>query len=292
MSFSAGIVWDFAKGQNVGFSYTHSERAPSASEVFAYGPHIGTASYEIGALFELHQEEHEVHIETVEHDLELETSNNLELTYRKFSGDFTMIVNAFYNQVDNFYYQANTGLFAEFEDAHGEHDENEIHEDDLIGEEHEEHTEEGLPVYITQAQDATFYGLESQFIWQLNPEINVKLQNDFIVGELDNGDNLPRIPPARLGLMTNYQGEHISANIEVMHNFKQDRITEFETETDAYTLVNVSASYFFALGTQDMSANVKVTNLTDEVARVHTSYLKEETMLPGRGVALTLRGSF
>lgn len=289
-TLSASLVWDFTKGQNVAIAYTHSERAPSASEVFAYGPHIGTGSYEVGALFDIHEEDEEIHVETIEHDLDLETANNLELTYRRFSGDFAMILNVFYNQVNNYYYQSNTGLFAESEHAHDEHEE-EAHDESVEGHE-EEHEEAGLPVYLTQAADATFYGFESQFVWQLNPELEVKLQNDFIVGELDSGEYLPRIPPARLGLITNYQGENISANFEVMHNFEQTKVAELETETDAYTLINFSASYHFELASQDLSANVKVTNLTDEVARVHTSYLKDVTMLPGRGVSLTLRGMF
>ena len=54
--------------------------------------------------------------------IELETANNIDLTLRKFVGDFGFIANAFYNQVDDYYYQQNTGLFAE--DGHAHHDPN------------------------------------------------------------------------------------------------------------------------------------------------------------------------
>ena len=51
VSLSAGLVWDFTDGYNLGLSLSHSERAPSPSELLSFGPHIGTGSYEVGALF-------------------------------------------------------------------------------------------------------------------------------------------------------------------------------------------------------------------------------------------------
>lgn len=83
-SFSAGLVWDFTKGYNLGLSYTRSERAPASAELFSFGPHIGTGTYEIGAMFELHEEDDEAHFDLLEGDAELETSNNIELSLRKF----------------------------------------------------------------------------------------------------------------------------------------------------------------------------------------------------------------
>src|SRR5690606_41684631 len=56
-SVSAGAVWDFAEGYNLGLSVSRSQRAPSASELLSFGPHIGTAAYEVGALFVLDDDE-------------------------------------------------------------------------------------------------------------------------------------------------------------------------------------------------------------------------------------------
>ena len=74
--------------------------------------------------------------------------------------------------------------------------------------------------------------------------------------------------------------------------FKQDDIAAYETETDAYTMINLGASYYFNVGEQDLTAFFKANNITDEEARVHSSYLKSTTLLPGRGFTLGLRGSF
>lgn len=284
VSLSAGLVWDFTKGQNIGLSYTRSERAPTASEIFAYGPHIGTNTYEIGAIFGLHQEDNELHLEVEEHELELETANNIELSYRKFDNNIGLVVNVFYNQINDFYFQKNTGLFAEL--AHDEHE-----EIDEIGD-HDDHDEAALPIYITQAQDAEFYGVEGQFVWQYTPSLEFKLQGDTIKGKLKNGDDLPRIPPARIGFMTNYETQNTSTDLEIMHHFKQSDISEFETATEAYTLINIIGSYHFMMNQQDLTAYIKVNNLSDTEARVHSSYLKNQTLLPGRGITLGLRGQF
>ena len=53
ISLSAGVVYTINESYNVGVSLSRSERAPSASELLSFGPHIGTRTYEIGALFDL-----------------------------------------------------------------------------------------------------------------------------------------------------------------------------------------------------------------------------------------------
>ena len=291
ISISAGILWDFAEGQNLGLSISRSERAPSASEVFAFGPHIGTGSFEVGALYELHQEDDETHFEIESHDLELETSNNIDLSYRKFDGDVGVIFNVFYNRIENYYYQSNTGLYRE--DEHEEHDEHEEeHHDEHEDEHHDEYEEQGLPVFLTQTADAELYGFEAQVVWKFAPQYTLTMQSDYIRGKLLDSGNLPRIPPARLGATFDYTSDNWDAKFEVRHNFKQDTLAEMETETDAYTMLNVSANYHFNLGEQDLSAYFKGRNITDEEARVHSSYLKSTTLLPGRGVTVGIRGSF
>ena len=297
VSLSAGLVWDFAEGYNLGISYTYSQRAPSAAEVYANGPHIGTSTYEIGAAYELHQEDGEMHLELAEEELKLETANNLEISLRKFEGDFGFIANVFYNQVDNYYYAANTGLL--FEDIHVEgHDEHEDEHMDDHGDDHmDDHDDHGhgaegeLPVYLFGAADAEFYGYEAQFIWQATETLKVTAQTDAIWGELDNGQDLPRIPPARVGFNLNYQGSRLGADLDVMQYMDQENIAAYETETHGYTLVDLYVNYDLSLGKADLTTFLKVSNLLDEEARVHTSFLKNETLLPGRNITIGIRGS-
>ena len=89
-----------------------------------------------------------------------------------------------------------------------------------------------------------------------------------------------------------YQGNHFDADLSISRYFRQDRTAQFEQASAGYTLVDASVSYRFSLGSQDLVAYLKAQNLTDELALVHTSFLRDITPLPGRSFAIGLRGSF
>jgi len=282
ISLSAGLVWDFTDGYNLGLSLSHSERAPSAAELLSFGPHIGTGSYEVGALFSLHDDHgEEPHFGLTDHDIVMETSNNIDISLRKFKGDIGFIFNAFYNQIDDYYYEQATGLSAG--DGH-----------DHSGHDHGDHGEEAhtLPLYIFTAQDVSLYGFEAQVAWQVTDEFTWRVQGDVIRARLDAGGELPRTPPARIATEFSYQGEVISADLFVSHNFEQTHTAALETSTDSYVMVDANVNYHFSLGQHNLSVYLKGINLTDEYAQVHTSFLKDLTPLAGRSVALGLRGTF
>ncbi|NQY38103.1 MAG: TonB-dependent receptor [Alteromonadaceae bacterium] len=287
ISVSAGLVWDYQVGYNLGFSFSYSQRAPSAAELFSNGPHIGTNSYEFGALYTIHQEGEEVHFDLSDQDVELETSTNIDITWRKFEGDFGFVLGAFYNHIDDYLYQVNTGLFAD--DGHGHEEEHELEgvHDDL-----DEHEEEGLPVYNYQQHDVEMYGVEAEVIYQWNSAIKISLFSDYIKAKLDGGDNLPRIPPMRVGGQFDYQGNNYAAQLSVTRYFEQDDIAEHETETDGYTMLDANFNYYLDGIGDDLVLFVKANNLTDEEARVHTSFLKNIAPLPARGFEIGMRGSF
>ena len=281
VSVSAGVVWDFAPGYNVGISLSRSERAPSASELLSFGPHIGTRSYEIGALFALHEDEG--HIGLSEDVIDLETANNIDLTLRKTQGDVGFVLNAFYNQVDNYYYQRESGLFAESGHSHGE----EEHSHDA---EHE-HSDE-LPVYIFRTDDVILHGFEAQVAWQINNEYKAAFFSDYVRARLKDGGDLPRTPPLRFGTQFSYEDERLSAHLDITRYQKQDRVAQGETATDGYTLVDANISYDMSLFNQEMAVYLKGSNLTDTEARVHTSFLKDIAPRPGRSFAIGVRGYF
>lgn len=278
-SVSAGAVWDFTPGYNIGLSVSRAQRAPSSAELYSFGPHIGTSSYEVGALYELHTEsDGHFHVEVSPADVELETSNNLDISLRKFTGDFGFTLNAFYNQMDDYYYLADTGL--EQESGHA-------HDHDHGGEE-----PEGLPVYHYTAQDATFYGLEGQFSWQLSAPWQLVLTSDYTRAELDGGEPLPRIPPLRVGLELNYERDNWTASLGGQRYFEQDRVAALETSTSGYTLIDAELGYDWELSRQTVTFYVQGRNLTDEEARPHTSFIKDKAPLPARSFAVGLRSQF
>ena len=288
VSLSLGAVWDFAPGYNLGVSLSRAQRAPSASELLSFGPHIGTRTYEIGALFELHEDDDEAHFELAETDFELETSNNIDLTLRKHEGDFGFILNAFHNQIDDYYYQYFTGKFAEVGHDHGEDD----HVDEGDHADEEEAHEDELPVYIYTHADARLYGFEAQGIWKLSEQWRTTVFSDYVNAELKNGGYLPRTPPLRFGADLDFTGEQLSASLNWTHYAKQDNTAERETPTEGYDMFDATVTYRFPVGADELAFFLKVENLTNTEARVHTSFVKDVAPRPGRNFSFGVRGNF
>jgi len=277
-SASAGLVWDFTPGYNIGFSYTHSERTPAASELLAFGPHIGSGLYEVGALLRLVEaDDGAFGFDLARQNLELETSNNIDVSLRKFEGNLGFILNAFYNRIDNYYYLSETGLSIESEHSHA-------HE-----EEHEHEHASELPIFIYQARDAELFGFEGEFVWKINAPFKVSLTTDYTRARLQSGASLPRIPPMRAGVRGEYELGKWRAEINAQHYFAQDHLAPLETKTNSYTLLNTQISY--ALN-DDLKIYLKGNNLTDEYARVHASFLKNKAPLPARNFALGISSRF
>ncbi|WP_296051102.1 TonB-dependent receptor [uncultured Alteromonas sp.] len=275
-SLSAGLNWEYTPGYSVALTLSRNERAPSQQELFSAGQHLATQTFEVGLVYDM-DEEGEVS-ETLR-SVKEEVSNNIDLTFRKFSGDSGYTLSFFYNQADDYIYQSATDLTAL---AHGHEEEEE--------EGHEEHAEEGTPVYYFNQDDATIYGVEAEGFVDLNVNWRVSVFGDYIRAKIDS-DNLPRIPPLRLGSTLSYEGEALSSELSVVWYDDQTNTTAYETSTDGYTLVNASVDYRLS-DQQDWTVYVRANNLFDEEARVHTSFLKDQAPLPGRNLTLGTRFSF
>jgi len=283
MSFSAGVVWDFQPGFNVALSLSHSERAPSAAELFSFGPHVGTGSYEVGALFNLHRDDDGVDFEFAEGSPKQEESNNIDLTFRKHEGDLGIILNAFYNQVENYYYESVTGLYAESSHDHG-HEEGA--EDDDI------HSDE-LPVFLFSSADAVLHGFEGQAIWQVSPVLKTTVFSDYVNAELDDsGEYLPRIPPFRYGARLDYQKNNWSAYFSWTRFDDQEKTAPLEDATKGYEWMDASVTWRIPSKFSDLAVFLKVENIADAEARVHTSFLKEIAPRPAINYRFGLRAAF
>ena len=125
----------------------------------------------------------------------------------------------------------------------------------------------------------------------MTDSVRLSTFGDYIRAKIDN-DDLPRIPPLRLGASVDYQWQGLNADLEVVWYDDQDKTATFETATDGYTLLNAGVSYRF--NTQDVEWQVfaRAENITDEEARVHTSFLKDDAPLPGRNVQIGIRTYF
>ncbi|KXI29480.1 ligand-gated channel [Paraglaciecola hydrolytica] len=286
-SASAGVVWTLNDNQSFAFNYAFSERAPSASEIFANGPHIGTGTYEVGGGFALHYEEDEYVLERTEANMDKEQSNNIDLTYRYHNNYLTSSISVFYNQVDNYVFQQDTGLVVS--DGH-------FHAHDGEGDEHEEELghghEDELPVYLFAQQDAKLYGFEAEVDWHFADNWRIDTFADYSRVKLDDGSNAPRIPPMRVSSSLHFEYDDWHAEAGITHYSKQDKIAADETNTAGYTLVSASVNYYLPTDFADISIFVKGDNLTNQEARVHSSFIKDVAPLPGRSIKIGLRATF
>jgi len=289
ISLSTGLVWNYQEGYNIGMSLALSQRAPSAAELFSFGPHIGTSTFEVGAMYEIEQEGDEIHVELASNAPEIETAYSFDLTWRKFEGDFGFVVSAFYNHIEDYYYQQDTGLVFE-----SDHDHHEEEDDDHGADEHEEEHEEseGLPILIYQQENVDMYGIEAEFVYQISAPLKANIFGDYIKAKLSDGGNLPRTPPMRIGASLQYQENNYEGEISINHYFEQDDIAPLETVTESYSLLDMNVNYYLEGFGNDLVIYAKANNLTDEVAKVHSSFLKDVSPLPGRNFSFGIRGSF
>lgn len=95
LSYSAGGLWNFVNGYSTGLSYTVSQRAPSAQELYSYGIHESTATFAVGNSY-----------------LTKETSHNLELNLQKMVGKVKGKINLYLNKFSNYIYGYYTGQTA------------------------------------------------------------------------------------------------------------------------------------------------------------------------------------
>jgi iron complex outermembrane receptor protein len=261
LSGSLGASFSPVEGLRLGLNGSHTERAPSAEELFANGGHAGTQAYELG-----------------NPDFRKERSWGLEATLHAHRGGFSLDASVYHNWFDNFIFENQVGQ--EICQAAA----------DPSGREVE------LPCFQYQQSNARFYGFEVDASARLarigDYMINFDGVADYVHATVTGGGPVPRIPPLRLLGGLEAQGDRVTARAEVEHVFEQDRTASFETPTDDYTLVNASVS-LRPFGRNNITTLLlSANNLFDVVARRHASFLKDFAPLAGRDFRATVRLGF
>lgn len=192
-----------------------------------------------------------------------ETSRSAELTFRKTEGATTFSGSVYRYDYDGYIF-ANT--LDQFEDFR--------------------------LIRYSQA-DATFTGVEAEARHQIVPGVGLGVFGDYVRAKLQNGGgDLPRIPAGRLGARADFAKARWSGNVEYYRVFKQDRIAAFETTTPGYDMVNATVSYDIAENTGGAQIFARATNLLNELALNHTSFLANSAPLRGRNLVVGVRARF
>jgi len=157
--------------------------------------------------------------------------------------------------------------------------------------------QDDLPVRQWSQGDARFNGAEGEVTWHIadnaNGQWDWRFFGDIVHATLVNGGDLPRIAPARVGSELRWERGPWRASLNAVRTMRQDHVAAFETETPGYTLVDAHVAWHFDTKNENAyELFIDGTNLTDELARPHTSFLKDVAPLAGRGIAFGVRTFF
>ncbi|MBL8548544.1 MAG: TonB-dependent receptor [Hyphomonadaceae bacterium] len=271
-SGSIGVFFRPAENWFLAGTLARTERAANQFELFADGPHLATANYEVG-----------------DSTLDKETATSIEGSLRYTTDALRFELNIFRASFDDYIALVQRGDVYWFDgDSHG-----------FAAGDADPSIPAGaetLPVFAFTPRDATFTGGEIS--------ANVRLfasgaftfradgAADYVRAEFDGGGRPPRIPPRSLTLGLAAESEKLDARIEAVVTADQTRVDVFETPTEGYTFFNARLAYRPTGREGPFTLLVDGRNLTDELGRVHASFLKDELPLPGRSVRLALVASF
>ena len=246
------------------FGLSSVTRMPSPVELFIFGPHLVTQRFEEGNV-----------------NLKSEQSSNIDLTIDFAFSDFLTTFTLFQNDVSNYIYLV---------DEDGDHaDEDE--------EEHDEHDHHGLQPAVYKQQDATLTGYEFEigrsFPLQTG-NLAFSFGRDEVTSKFSSGGYVPRAVPARnLYRLTYADNSNFAVSVVLKAVESQSNVAEGETETDGYQMLDARFSKIFQIGQErELTLTVFGKNLLDEVARNHTSFVKDEVPLPGRNFGVKVNVSF
>ncbi len=224
------------------FNLASGFRAPNLAELTSNGVHEGTNRYEIGNA----NLKNEQNIQT---DLNLEYKNT----------HFEFFVNGFYNDINHYIFTSPTG---------------EIRDDNAVFE------------YIQD--DAALYGGEVGLHLHPHPLDWLHFETSFetVTGKKQSrsvgSDYLPLIPAnswnntIRMEFSIKNWLQEAFASINLNTNFNQNRVSDFETETPGYTLLNLGFGGKITLGKTVFNIQLNGNNLLNKNYIAHLSRLKSD----------------
>lgn len=283
-SMALGALVRLAPAWQLTGNLAHTQRAPRDYELFANGPHLATAAWETG-----------------NPSLGLEKSTSLDLGVNWKSGPNRFAVNAYLSRFSNFIGLLDTG------DTVGADGEAHPRDDDGDG------VADGSGESILTGQAYTgvrarFSGLEASGTVRLlgadgwRPSrgmgvLDLQLRADLVrATNLNSGEPLPRIAPARVGASLMWAQGPWSARVGFDHAAAQHRVPATSRATGAYTLWNLGATYRQKQSGASLIWYARVDNLTNQLAYSAASVLTTTAFpkapLPGRSIKLGVQAVF
>ena len=200
-------------------------------------------------------------------ELEIERSRNIDFTLGYQQNAFFGSMTIFQNNIDNFIYLADTNK-----------------------------KEKKMPLAEYMQKDAQLNGYELQFGAAFpfyDGDLELSIARDSVSGEFNDGTYIPRMMPARNIFSVNYKRNTLEFDMSLKDVEKQDEFSSKETMTKGYQMLDMRLTQKLVTDSgRVVQASIFGKNMLDEVARNHTSWVKNEVPLPGKNVGINFRVTF
>ena len=200
-------------------------------------------------------------------NLESERSNNIDLSINYESDDYFVSAAVYSNSVDNYIYTKPSGA--------------------KVG---------NLPVVNYLQADADFNGYEVEIgrSFELDEgELVVSYGRDEVVGTFSSGGNVPRITPIKNVYSIAFIQDDVVYDFKIKDIQREDDVFFKETMTEGFTMVDFDITRTISIADEEeLIIAVFGSNLLDERARNHTSFVKNEVPLAGRNFGVKLSFNF
>lgn len=257
VSGSASALWTFTENWYAGVALTRAQRAPSTEELYS-NPNLQTIeSCVIHAATQA--------CEIGDQQLQEESSNNIDVSLHWDYSGGESYVTVYYNDFEDFIFLNNSGQAIN-----------------------------DIPVLFYEQNDARFFGIEAESTWlflqSAQGDFKLTLFGDWLQGELDNNQDVPRLPPLRVGATLDYALGPLGAYVRGVNAADQDRSGSNESDTDGYTRWDAGVDYHVKLPRRgELLLFLKGTNLSNEEIRLSASFLRNIAPEAGRSIEVGFR---
>jgi iron complex outermembrane receptor protein len=147
---------------------------------------------------------------------------------------------------------------------------------------------DGLFVSPYLQGNSRFVGFDGQASVGLHEHLWANVSAGYVRARLtDSDENVPRIPPFHGRVWFDIPFGGLTVTPEVIWAATQDQVFRNETETSGYTLVNLQSSYMLARSHYGHVFTISGDNLTNELYRRHTSFIKDLAPEMGRRIRIS-----
>jgi iron complex outermembrane receptor protein len=258
VSGALGALYEIGHAVKLGLTLSSTGRAPAITELFARGGHDGPDTFETG-----------------DPGLKIERANSIEGTARIDSGRFRFEGSIYSSWFHNYIYGDLTGRTCDDDGVCTASPDGELKE------------------LFYRQQGAHFRGVEGKasvdLVKTASGGLTAQALADYVRATLDDGSNVPRIPPYRFGGGLSWKGRQIDAGFLFIHDGRQDKFGAFDSATPSYNDLSAHVSVRPFRAAPGIEFSVVGQNLTDDVQRDAAALNRDQVVMPGRSVRAVVR---